>query len=114
MQKWQNALEDALQCVSKDSNFIKGYFRLAIAQSELGFYDDAETTLRAVLAKEPENDQAMRQIRAVRTKKAGALAAMKKPIKKEMDEQQMKEFFELQEQTNGYSRDLRGVQLRVG
>ena len=53
MQNWQLALEDALQCVGKDSNFIKGYFRLSIAQSELGYYDDAETTLRAALAKEP-------------------------------------------------------------
>ena len=53
MQNWQLALEDALQCVSKDSNFIKGYFRLSIAQSELGMYEDAETTLRAALAKEP-------------------------------------------------------------
>lgn len=53
MQNWQLALQDALQCVSKDSDFIKGYFRLSIAQSELGLYDDAETTLRAALAKEP-------------------------------------------------------------
>lgn len=53
MQNWQLALEDALQCVGKDSNFIKGYFRLSIAQSELGYFDDAETTLRAALAKEP-------------------------------------------------------------
>jgi tetratricopeptide (TPR) repeat protein len=55
MQNWQLALEDAMKCVAKDSNFIKGYFRLSIAQTELGQFEDAEITLRAVLAKEPGN-----------------------------------------------------------
>lgn len=44
-----------MKCVAKDSNFIKGYFRLSIAQTELGQFEDAEITLRAVLAKEPGN-----------------------------------------------------------
>ena len=57
MQNWQLALEDAIKCVAKDSNFIKGYFRLSIAQTELGQFEDAEITLRAVLAKEPGSAQ---------------------------------------------------------
>jgi hypothetical protein len=40
-------------CVSKDANFIKGYYRLATAQTELHLYDDAISTLTAALVKEP-------------------------------------------------------------
>jgi hypothetical protein len=41
-----------------------------------------------------ENDQALRQIRVVRSKKTAALSAMKKPAaRKQMDETQMKEVF---------------------
>ena len=90
MQDWQKALEDALLCVSKDGNFIKGYFRLAIAQAELGLFDDAETTCRAALSKEPENEQGLKQLKSVRAKKAAALQKKKGPGKK-MDEAQIKE-----------------------
>jgi hypothetical protein len=51
--QWQKALEDALMCVAKDGTFLKGYFRLANAQAALNLYDDAETTCKAALAKEP-------------------------------------------------------------
>ena len=90
MQEWQKALEDALLCVSKDGNFIKGYFRLAIAQAELGLFDDAETTCRAALSKEPENEQGIKQLKSVRAKKAAALQKKKGPGKK-LDEAQIKE-----------------------
>lgn len=53
LKNWQKSFEDALVCVSKDSKFIKGYYRLSTAQTELGMFDDAETTLKAALALEP-------------------------------------------------------------
>ena len=53
LKKWQEAMEAALTCVSKDDKFVKGYLRLAKAQMELKNYDDAEKTLRAALALEP-------------------------------------------------------------
>jgi tetratricopeptide (TPR) repeat protein len=53
LKNWQLSLEDALVCISKDHKFVKGYYRLSSAQTELGSYDDAETTLRAALALEP-------------------------------------------------------------
>jgi tetratricopeptide (TPR) repeat protein len=90
MQKWQQALEDAMQCVAKDGNFIKGYFRLAIAQAELGLFEDAEMTCRAALAKEPENEQAKKQLQSVRAKRQTALQKKKAPAKK-LDEAQIKE-----------------------
>lgn len=53
LKNWQKAFEDALTCISKDAKFVKGYYRLSSAQTELGMYDDAETTLKAALALEP-------------------------------------------------------------
>ena len=57
MKDWQKAFDDALSSISKDPKFIKGYYRLASAQTELGRFDDAETTLRAALTLEPGNLQ---------------------------------------------------------
>ena len=53
LKNWQGAYEDALASISKDPKFIKGYYRLASAQTEMQKFDDAETTLRAALTLEP-------------------------------------------------------------
>ncbi len=53
LKNWPAALEQAIICVSKDDKFVKGYLRLAAAQTELKQYDDAERTLRAALTLEP-------------------------------------------------------------
>lgn len=116
LKEWPQAFEDALTCVSKDPKFLKGYFRLASAQAELQRFDDAETTLRAALAIDPENEIAHKQLKALRVKKQAAVNAKKggakKPVK-QLDEAQMKEFMELQEQLQNYNRDLRAVKLRL-
>ena len=108
---WQLSLEDAQTCVAKDPKFMKGYYRLSIAQIEIQKYDDALVTVTAALKIEPENDQMIKQARLIRNKKSAASQsafAANKP-KKQMDEQQRKEFEEIRDQTNAYSRDLRGV-----
>lgn len=46
-------MDDAAQCVSKGPSFIKGYYRLATAQTELLMYDDAINTLNMAMSKEP-------------------------------------------------------------
>lgn len=53
LKQWDKAFEDALLCVSKDPKFIKGYYRLSSAQTELKRYDDSIATLRAALTLEP-------------------------------------------------------------
>lgn len=89
---WQRAFDDALQSVSKDPKFVKGYYRLANAQTELQQFDDAETTLKAALTLDPGSEAVQRQIKAVRQRKAAAIAAAKaKKAPKKMDEAQMKE-----------------------
>lgn len=46
-------MDDAAQCVSKGPTFIKGFYRLATAQTELQLYDDAVNTLNMALSMEP-------------------------------------------------------------
>jgi len=52
-QLWEKSAEDAGTCVTKDPNFIKGYYRFATALTELKKYDEAMATLQAALSKEP-------------------------------------------------------------
>jgi tetratricopeptide (TPR) repeat protein len=53
MKNWEAAIEDASICVAKDPSFIKGYYRLATAYTEIGNYDDALNVLQTALTKEP-------------------------------------------------------------
>jgi tetratricopeptide (TPR) repeat protein len=112
LKRWEEAMQAAMTCVSKDDKFVKGYLRLAAAQSELNKYDDAETTLRAALTLEPQNTLVGQQLKKLKEKKQAILAAAAKP-KRQLDEQQRKEIFELQEQTGSYQRDLRTVIQRI-
>lgn len=93
MKKWEAAGEDAATCIQKDSSFVKGYYRLALALTEQGLYDDASSTLLTACKIEPENDQLLKQLRIVRAKKAAQAkreSAAKGP-QKELDEAQRKE-----------------------
>ena len=53
LKKWQNALEDAILCLSVDPRSIKGYYRLAQAQFELGQLPEAEMTIVGALKIDP-------------------------------------------------------------
>ena len=110
---WKKAMEDGLESVSKDPSFIKGYYRLSTAQVELGLFDEALVTLKAALAREPKNDQIIKQISAVQARKSGINNAVLSKPKKVMNEAQKREAYELQEQTNVYVRDLKQVQSRI-
>lgn len=56
---WKESASDAESCLAKDPAFIKGYYRLAIAQTKMGFFDEAIATLHAGLGREPGNDDVM-------------------------------------------------------
>lgn len=90
LKMWQKALEDALVSISKDPKYIKGYYRLSSAQTELQLFDDAETTLKAALTLEPESEVITRQLKALKVKRATAAAGPKK-VQKQLDEAQIKE-----------------------
>jgi chaperonin cofactor prefoldin len=114
---WKSALDDAAVCVQKDNKFIKGYYRLATAQTEMKLYEDAETTLKAAIQLEPDNEQLVKQLKLVKTKRVQAAAAsadkLVKKAPKQLDNAQLKELQELYEQNTTYSRDLKGVSTRI-
>ena len=114
---WKAALDDAAVCVQKDNKFIKGYYRLATAQTEMKLYEDAETTLKAAIQIEPDNEQLVKQLKLVKTKRVQAAAAsadkLVKKAPKQLDNAQLKELQELYEQNTTYSRDLKGVSSRI-
>jgi prefoldin subunit 1 len=114
---WKAALDDAATCVQKDNKFVKGYYRLATAQTEMKLYEDAELTLKAAIQIEPENEQLVKQLKLVKTKRVQAAAAtadkVAKKAPKQLDNAQLKELQELYEQNNTYSRDLKGVTNRI-
>jgi hypothetical protein len=71
---------------------VKGYLRLSSAQMELEMFDDAETTLKAVLALDNNNEIALRQAKTIKQKKEALVKAKKtKKAAKQLDEAQMKE-----------------------
>jgi stress-induced-phosphoprotein 1 len=55
LEDWANSRDDAKQCIGADKSFVKGYFRMATAQKNLGDFDGARETLVRGLAVEPRN-----------------------------------------------------------
>ena len=53
MKNWKAAKEDALVCLAKDPSFIKGYYRLSVAHTELGEFDDANNVLKEAIRRDP-------------------------------------------------------------
>jgi len=110
---WKEALEDAKMSVQKDPRFIKGYLRIATAQLELQNFDDAESTLNAAIMVEPGHDLVLKQLQTVKMKRMASKTGGLKREKK-LSVAQQKELMELQEQLTGFSRDLRGVVMKIG
>jgi chaperonin cofactor prefoldin len=80
-------------------------------------YEDAETTLKAAIQIEPDNEQLVKQLKLVKTKRVQAAAASAdkaaKKAPKQLDSAQLKEVQELYEQNTTYSRDLKCVTSRI-
>eukprot|EP00566_Odontella_aurita_P016268 CAMPEP_0113559722 /NCGR_PEP_ID=MMETSP0015_2-20120614/19050_1 /TAXON_ID=2838 /ORGANISM="Odontella" /LENGTH=274 /DNA_ID=CAMNT_0000461381 /DNA_START=8 /DNA_END=832 /DNA_ORIENTATION=- /assembly_acc=CAM_ASM_000160 len=70
--KWDEAADDARECLKLDPTFIKGFYRLATAQMEMGKFDDAASTIRSGLRVDTDNPQLTRQLRMVRAKKGAS------------------------------------------
>mmetsp|Transcript_3197 Transcript_3197/g.3053 ORF Transcript_3197/g.3053 Transcript_3197/m.3053 type:complete len:268 (-) Transcript_3197:64-867(-) len=68
--KWESAAIDAKECIKLNPSFIKGYYRLATAQVELGELDGAIATLKQGLNLDADNDQLSRLFRIAKAKKA--------------------------------------------
>uniref|UniRef100_A0A7S2V200 Uncharacterized protein n=1 Tax=Fibrocapsa japonica TaxID=94617 RepID=A0A7S2V200_9STRA len=75
--QYEQAAEDGMQCIRVNKQFIKGYFRAATAQQNLGQNDAALQTVKAGLAIDSSNADLKRMQKeleeAVRVKKVQVL-----------------------------------------
>ncbi|KAM3577228.1 hypothetical protein VYU27_000910 [Nannochloropsis oceanica] len=69
---WASAAADAKICLGKDPNFLKGYYRLTMAQMEMKDFDAALETIKAGLKRQPDNAELQKQLRLVKAKKQAA------------------------------------------
>ena len=67
---WESAAQDAKECIKVNPSFIKGYYRLANAQSEQSEFDAALVTIKQGLAIESENPQLQKQMRQIKAKRS--------------------------------------------
>jgi len=66
LEDWVRAVDDAKECVRLDPTFVKGYYRLALALTELEELDKAAAAVRQGLQVEPHNPQLTKQLRVVK------------------------------------------------
>jgi tetratricopeptide (TPR) repeat protein len=121
---WEKAANDAKECIKVNPEFIKGYYRLANAQSEQNEFEAALATIKQGMAVEPNNPQLqkqMRQIKAKRdnqrrvenaTKTATSAAAENAPIRS-LDPSVIKEVQDLQSQYRTTVKEFREVQGKI-
>lgn len=68
---WESAAKDAKECIKVNPTFIKGYYRLANAQSEQNEFDAALATIKQGLAIESDNVQLLKQMRQIKARRSG-------------------------------------------
>jgi tetratricopeptide (TPR) repeat protein len=51
--EWEQAAADAKKCIEIDPDFVKGYWRLATAHTELKQFDEAQEVLMKAMEKDP-------------------------------------------------------------
>jgi len=115
LEQWDKAAEDAKECIRLDPSFVKGYYRLATAQSELQEHDAALATIRQGLAVDANNPQLTKQMRIVQQNKKLAQARKSQAVNhpnaaaggQQLDEATARELQELQQQ---YAQTHRALQ----
>jgi chaperonin cofactor prefoldin len=110
---WASAAEDATVCLRKDPGFLKGYYRLTLAQMEMKEYDAAVATIKAGLQREPGNTELQKQLRLVKAKKNAAdyvrHADSTGTAGRGMSQEELSE---VQEQWLGASKELKEVRAK--
>lgn len=67
---WASSADDAKECIKFNPSFIKGYYRLASAQSEQNEFEAALATIKQGMAIEPDNPQLQKQMRQIKAKRS--------------------------------------------
>ena len=125
---WESAANDAKECIKVNPAFIKGYYRLATAQSEQNKFEAALATVKQGMAIETNNPQLQKQMRQIKAKRdaqrrvenatktsasAGAVAENNAHIRS-LDPSVIKEVHDLQSQFRNTVKEIREVQGKIG
>jgi len=110
LKKYPEAAADAQKCIELNASFIKGYYRLALAQLEQAQHDEAIATIRKGLKAQPGNTELGRLLRNAQAKKSGIKAG-----RQNRPGQPTPEMIELAEKMNKTKNDLGvvGMQMQV-
>lgn len=116
--KLDEAVKDAKECIRLEPTFMKGYYRLATAQTEMNDFDKALTTIKHALQLEPKNPQIVKLNRLVNAKKASSKRATSTPsvLKSKaepLDPAVSKEVSDLRNQLRNSVRDYNVVSVEI-
>ena len=123
---WELAAKDAKDCIKVNPSFIKGYYRLANAQSEQDEFDAGLATIKQGLAIEPDNAQLQKQMRQIKAKRssmrrtenasaAPSSTAMPGGVApyRNLDSSISKEVMDLQQQLQATAKEYRIVKANI-
>ncbi len=122
--KWDEAINDAKECIKLNPTFIKGYYRLAVAQIEKNELDAASSSIKQGLNIDPENTQLLKLMRSIKLKKqvlkaekqsdaAKIAAAASSGVMGAGDSSLQKEIMDLQNQLKATVRDYSTVNADI-
>lgn len=126
--EWAEAANDAKECIKVNPSFIKGYYRLANAQSEQDEFDAALATIKQGLAIEPDNAQLQKQMRQIKAKRSSMRRAENSAKNatpsstampggmgpyRNLDSSISKEVMDLQQQQNATIKEYRVVKANI-
>jgi tetratricopeptide (TPR) repeat protein len=74
LEQWKQAADDAKECIRLDPNFVKGYYRSAVAQIALGEHDSAIATIRQGLVVDNNNLPLTKLLRKAQQQKKVSMA----------------------------------------
>lgn len=112
LEKWDQAVEDAKECIKLDPQFMKGYYRLATALLELGDFDSALAAIKQGLALDANNSQLLKLMRNIKQAKRAATVAVTSD-EKLIDSATSQELRDLQIQHAETTREFNKVQANL-
>lgn len=120
---WESSASDAKECIKINPSFIKGYYRLANAQSEQNEFDAALATIKQGLGIESDNPQLQKQLRQVKARKASLKRAESSKSEggrtsdgmpyRNLDASTNKEVMDLQQQLQTTTKEYRMVRVNI-
>ena len=122
LENWEEASKDAKECLRLNPAFLKGYYRLAMAQNELKEYETAIQTLQHGLAQSDSSSdvaplkkllQIVQQKLKQKTARQNNPTTIPAPSAVALDEATRKELADLQEQQLRTAQELQSLEQQM-